>query len=87
MANNLRALRESRELSQEALADLLHIDRRTVWRWENEKIVIPESKLTQLARFFRVTAREIDPDRVGQLLTIPDESEAMVAPAKEASHA
>lgn len=68
MDTTLRALRQARGLSQEALADALGVDRRTVWRWENAKVAIPYPMLYKLAALFHVAPRDIAPERIAHLI-------------------
>ncbi len=52
--NRLVELREKRNLSQEELADKLHVSRQTVSNWENDKVSIDVDKAAEICRFFGV---------------------------------
>jgi len=48
----IRDLREDNDLSQQALADLLHVTQATYSRYESGKQNIPNEMLIALARFY-----------------------------------
>ncbi len=50
-AENLRALRRSRRLSQKELADIVGVDQRTVSAWENK---VAEPSLEMLAKLCEI---------------------------------
>ena len=52
MLENLRAIREDRDLSQDAVAELLNIHQTTYSEYELEKSNIPVDTLRKLALFF-----------------------------------
>lgn len=52
MYNRIRDLREDADLSQEKLAQLLHINQATYSRYETGDLVIPVSALIKLAEFY-----------------------------------
>lgn len=49
IVKNLRNSRESRELSEKDIAEILNVDNSTVSGWETEKDVIPMERLIQYA--------------------------------------
>ncbi len=52
ISNRLIGLRESRDLSITDLADILQVDRKTIWRAETERF-IPKTELLMLyAKYF-----------------------------------
>lgn len=48
----LRNLREDRDLNQQALADLLSVSQTTYSRYENGTLDIPSASLVKLAQFY-----------------------------------
>lgn len=55
----LRALRTERHLTQEQLAEALHVTARTVSRWETGSNMPDISTLVELAEFYQVSIPEI----------------------------
>jgi len=51
----LKALRESREISQQELADFLHYSQQSVAKWENGLGMPPADVLSSIALFFTVS--------------------------------
>ena len=51
----IRKLREDQSLTQQRIADLLHIGQRTYADYENGKTRIPVDSLLILARFYNVS--------------------------------
>ncbi|MCI8359904.1 MAG: helix-turn-helix transcriptional regulator [Clostridiales bacterium] len=51
----LKALRQSRSLSQEYLARNVGVTKQSVCNWENDNIMPSVEMTTKLARFFRVS--------------------------------
>ncbi len=51
----LKALRRSRDLSQEYLARNVGVTKQSVCNWENDNIMPSVEMMTKLARFFRVS--------------------------------
>lgn len=52
-------LRESRNMSQEELAEKLGVSRQTVSNWENDKAVLDAEKLAKLCTVFGVSADDM----------------------------
>ncbi len=52
MYQHIRNLREDRDLTQEALAEVLHISQATYSRYESGTLDIPSAALIALARFY-----------------------------------
>ena len=52
----IRALREDRDWTRQALADRLHINRRTYSAYENGVNAVPLEILAELARIYRTSA-------------------------------
>ena len=52
----IRALREDRDLTQQNLADLLHINRRTYSAYENGVNAVPLDILVKLAELYGTSA-------------------------------
>ncbi len=59
---NLRKLRTKSKKSQQEVADLLEIDRRTYINWENEKNDIKSEYIPKIAKIFDVDMRELFQD-------------------------
>ena len=55
MYPRIRDLREDKELSQEELAQMLHISQTTYSRYETGKLDIPSQTLITLAKFYGVS--------------------------------
>lgn len=56
---NLRALRKSKELSQEYLAERMNVSRQTISKWENGTAMPDLKKLTELAELFDTSMDEL----------------------------
>ena len=52
MYQRIRDMREDRDLSQRALAELLHVSQATYSRYESGGLDVPSSVLIALARFY-----------------------------------
>ena len=59
LKDNLRKYREQKGLSQEQLADEVHVVRQTVSKWERGKSVPDASMLVELTRALEVTAADL----------------------------
>lgn len=55
LGERLKALRQSRKLSQEFVARSVGVTKQSVCNWENENIMPSVEMTTKLARFFHVT--------------------------------
>lgn len=55
----IKQLREDKNLSQDDLANAMHMDRSNISRWENGKAQIPTDKLKTLSEIFDITVDEI----------------------------
>jgi len=55
MYQRLRDLREDRDLTQQALADLLNISQTTYSRYESGTLDIPSVSLIKLAKFYHTS--------------------------------
>ncbi|MBC8570772.1 helix-turn-helix domain-containing protein [Zongyangia hominis] len=55
MFPHIRSLREDRDLTQQQLADYLHISQATYSRYENGEMNIPNLTLKRLALFYNVS--------------------------------
>ncbi len=54
-AEKLIALRKSRELTQEQLAERLNVSRQSISKWETGQVIPEANKLVELSRVFDVT--------------------------------
>ena len=59
IANSIKKLRQEKQLSQEQLAEQLHVTRQAVSNWENGKTQPDIDTLTQLAGVFDVSVERI----------------------------
>ena len=59
VANSIKKLRQERHLSQEQLAEQLHVTRQAVSNWENGKTQPDIDTLTQLASVFDVSVERV----------------------------
>ena len=59
VANSIKKLRQEKRLSQEQLAEQLHVTRQAVSNWENGKTQPDVDTLTQLASVFDVSVERI----------------------------
>lgn len=55
----LKKLRENKSLSQQQLADELHVSRTLVTKWESGKIALTTQNLITLSEYFNITTDEI----------------------------
>lgn len=53
--NRIRELRKSQNMSQEALAEVIHTTQQAVSRMENHAYDIPSESLIEMSKFFNVT--------------------------------
>lgn len=51
---NLKYIRQEKNISQQELADKLHLDRSTISRWENDEMDVTVGKALQVANFFNI---------------------------------
>ena len=58
-SENLRRLRKSKDIKQEALAEAMNVSRQTVSKWENGTAMPDFKKLNALAEYFGVTMDEL----------------------------
>lgn len=59
LSEKIWRLRESRNMSQEELAEKLGVSRQTVSNWENDKAVLDAEKLAKLCVVFGVSADDM----------------------------
>ncbi|WP_342561585.1 helix-turn-helix transcriptional regulator [Paenibacillus sp. FSL R7-0345] len=53
MYNRIRNLREDKDLTQQQMAELLHITQATYFRYENGNLDVPSAVLITLANFHK----------------------------------
>lgn len=65
LGEKIQKLRKSKQLSQEAFADIFMVSRQSVSKWELDQAVPEISKLIELAEYFQITVDELvrDSDR------------------------
>lgn len=56
---NIRVLRKKNKMSQEQLAERVHVSRQTVAKWENEEALPDIHKCKMLAELFQVTLDQL----------------------------
>lgn len=66
LSENLKTLRKQRNMSQEALAEHLHVVRQTVSKWEKGLSVPDAEMLTRIADFFQVPVSDLLGEQVGE---------------------
>ena len=54
-AEKLIALRKSRELTQEQLAEQLNVSRQSISKWESGQVIPEVEKIVELSKVFDVT--------------------------------
>lgn len=59
---NLRKFRAKSKKSQQEVADLLEIDRRTYINWENEKNDVKSDYITKIAEIFNIDIKDLFED-------------------------
>lgn len=59
---NIRVLRKKNKLSQEIVAEKVHVSRQTVAKWENEEALPDIDKCKMLADIFQVTLDQLSGD-------------------------
>lgn len=59
VAKNIKKLRQEKQLSQEQLAEQLHVTRQAISNWENGKTQPDVDTLTQIADVFDVSVERI----------------------------
>lgn len=81
MKNNVRRLRESRDMTQEQLANVLGVKRATVAQWESGMAYPRMSTAIELVRFFGVSLDELMADARDKAHTglTQDERELLLA--------
>lgn len=62
VGHNLRKLRSKSKKSQQEIADLLEIDRRTYINWENEENDVKSEYIPKLAKIFDVEIKDLFSD-------------------------
>ena len=83
----LKKLRQSRNLSQQKLAEEFHTSQQSIWKYENGITEPDISTLTRLANYFNVsidylvTERQLSPSEsllIQQFRSLPAKSQALV---------
>lgn len=59
LSTNLRKLRTKQDKSQQEIADLLNVDRRTYVNWENGSTNVKSDYIPKLAEMFNVDINEL----------------------------
>lgn len=59
LSNNLKSIRKSRKITQEALASKLNVTRQTISKWENGQSVPDADSLTQIAELLDISVQEL----------------------------
>jgi transcriptional regulator with XRE-family HTH domain len=66
----LKALRESKEISQQVLAGFLHYSQQSIAKWESGDSMPPVEVMTRIAEYFKVSVDYL----LGQDLTVKETS-------------
>lgn len=83
IGEKIASLRRARSMSQEALADALHISRQAVSKWEADIAAPSRDKLVELAALLQVSTDELlRPDEAGEHVA-PAEPKEMPAPVAQ----
>ena len=59
IGKNLRAIRDSKKLSQQEVADYVGVERKTYMNWETDGSNIKSVYIPQLAEFFKVEIKDL----------------------------
>lgn len=59
LSANLKSIRKSRKITQEALASKLNVTRQTISKWENGQSVPDAESLTQIAELLDISVQEL----------------------------
>lgn len=59
LANNLKRLRNEKQLSQAELSQLLHVSQQTVGSWETGRAIPGSDTLNELADYFNTSTDEL----------------------------
>ena len=68
VGKNLRKIRESKNKSQQEVADHLGVERKTYGNWETGATKVNSSTLQQLAEFFKVDIKEFFKDKSSNIV-------------------
>ncbi|ROI11941.1 helix-turn-helix transcriptional regulator [Epilithonimonas hominis] len=74
VGNNLRRLRIKSKKSQQDIADLLEIDRRTYINWENEENDVKSEYIPRIAKIFDVDIKDLFQDSKSNIQNINQEN-------------
>lgn len=70
LSNNLKSIRKSRKITQEALASKLNVTRQTISKWENGQSVPDAESLTQIAEILEISVQELLGEEVKENKTL-----------------
>ena len=59
LSNNLKSIRKSRKITQEALESKSNVTRQTISKWENGQSVPDAESLTQIAEILNTSVQEL----------------------------
>ena len=68
IGDNIRALRNKNNVSQQEIADFLGVDRKTYVNWEAGSVDIKSSYLPKLAKFLHVEINDLFKDKPGDIV-------------------
>jgi len=68
IGDKLRILRNKNNISQQAIADFLKVDRKTYMNWEDGETDIKSSYLPKLAEFLHVEINDLFPPKTGDIV-------------------
>lgn len=70
LSNNLKSIRKSKKITQEALASKLNVTRQTISKWENGQSIPDAESLTQIADILKISVQELLGEEVNQNKTV-----------------
>jgi transcriptional regulator with XRE-family HTH domain len=68
IGKNLRKLRDSRNLSQQEVADYIGVERKTYMNWETEVSKVKDTYIPMLADFFKVDINDLFKDNSSKIV-------------------
>ena len=68
VGDNLRVIRNKKNISQQEIADFLGVDRKTYVNWESSMADIKSSYIPKLAEFLQVDIKELFREKVSEIV-------------------
>lgn len=70
LSNNLKTIRESKNMSQEFVAKTLNISRQAISRWENNRSIPDTENLVALSKLYNVSIEELIGERSANVIAL-----------------